>query len=41
MGEIKEKEWNEKAQSYSANYPDLNHISACGDTEKEAIPFPP
>lgn len=30
-------EWDEEAQSYSATCPELNFVSSCGDTKKEAI----
>jgi predicted RNase H-like HicB family nuclease len=30
-------EWDAEAQAYSATCPELNFISSCGDTKKEAI----
>jgi predicted RNase H-like HicB family nuclease len=30
-------EWDAEAKAYSATCPELNFISSCGDTKKEAI----
>lgn len=30
-------EWDAEAEAYSANCPELNFISSCGDTKKETI----
>jgi predicted RNase H-like HicB family nuclease len=30
-------EWDAEAEAYSATCPELNFISSCGDTKKEAI----